>query len=90
MSDALQKNKYNTKKVGIPELRHFLYKSRSTAQFTRPEFEAPYLTKEEQHRLFGLYQYMHHRIHSSSRPLKILFHVGQYETLLGWVSSISA
>ena len=43
------------------------------------------MTAEQQERLFGLYHYLHHRIHSSARPLKILYHVGQYETLLGWV-----
>jgi hypothetical protein len=37
-------------------------------------------------RLMGLYQYLHHRIHSPARPLKILFHVGMKETVLGWVT----
>lgn len=36
-------------------------------------------------RLFGLYLYLHHRIHSAARPLKILCHVGTREMLLGWV-----
>ena len=63
-----------------------MYKSRSTAQYTSPQLEAPYNTEEEQDRLFELYIYLHQRIHSTSRPLKILFHVGPYETLLGWVS----
>jgi hypothetical protein len=39
-------------------------------------------------RLMGLYQYLHHRIHSPARPLKILFHVGMKETVLGWVSHL--
>ena len=72
--------------VAIPDLRHFLYKSRSTAQCTCPEYEAPYAAADEQQRVRGLYQYLHQRIHSNTNPLKILFHVGQYETLLGWVS----
>ena len=36
-------------------------------------------------RLFGLYLYLHHHIHSSGQPLKILCHVGCKEMLLGWV-----
>jgi hypothetical protein len=55
------------------------------AQYTSPELEAPYLSNEEQERLFGLYLYLHNRIHTSVRPLKILYHVGKHETLLGWV-----
>ena len=85
ISDSLLRDSYSIKKCGITDLRHFLYKSKSTAQYTSPELEAPYLTAEQQERLFGLYHFLHHRIHSSSRPLKILYHVGQYETLLGWV-----
>ncbi|CAH1784209.1 unnamed protein product [Owenia fusiformis] len=85
--EALTKYTYSISQVGIPDLRHFMYKSRSTAQFTSPELESPYHTASEQERIFGLYQYLHHRMHSTSRPLKILFHVGSYETLLGWVTS---
>ena len=86
ISDSLRKDNYNISKCGISDLRHFLYKNKSTAQYTSPELEAPYLSPEQQERLFGLYHYLHNRIHSSSRPLKILYHVGQYEALLGWVS----
>lgn len=41
-------------------------------------------------RLFGLYLYLHHRIHSAARPLKILCHVGTREMLLGWVSEVKS
>ncbi|WAR25300.1 MON1A-like protein [Mya arenaria] len=86
ISDSLRKDSYNISKCGISDLRHFLYKNKSTAQYTSPELEAPYLSPGEQERLFGLYHYLHNRIHSSARPLKILYHVGQYEALLGWVT----
>ena len=92
---------------------HFVYKSRSTSQYTSPELEAPYNDHEEEERsvqvaavcflmwflivfmfcvfvhhyfrLFGLYLYLHHHIHSSGQPLRILCHVGSKEMLLGWV-----
>ncbi|BFZ08837.1 hypothetical protein BsWGS_11876 [Bradybaena similaris] len=83
---SLKKRSYSIQACSITDLRHFLYKARSTAQYTSPEFETPYHTKEEQERLFCLYYYLHDRIHTSGRPLKILFHVGPYETLLGWVT----
>ncbi|KAK3102519.1 hypothetical protein FSP39_011920 [Pinctada imbricata] len=86
IGDSLTKTSYSINQCGITDLRHFLYKSRSTAQYTSPEVEAPYLGTEEQERLFGLYQYLHHRIHTSARPLKILYHVGPHETLLGWIT----
>ena len=72
--------------VGIPEVWHFLYKSRSTTQLTSPEYTAPYSRVEERARLFTVYQSVHDRMHSAARPLKILFHVGKSETVLGWVS----
>lgn len=89
MNNSLAHTRYRIGEVGIPDLRHFLYKAKSTAQYTSPEYEAPYITEEEQSRLFHLYHYLHGRIHSTGRPLKILFHVGQYETLLGWVSKLA-
>lgn len=52
-----------------------------------PEMEAPYSSDEEKMRLLDLYRYMHSRIHSTSRPLKLIYHVAERETLLAWVSS---
>lgn len=86
ISDSLSRNSYSIKQCAISGLRHFLYKSRNSAQYTSPELEAPYLSQDEQERLFGLYQYLHHRIHSGCRPLKLLYHVGPHETLIGWIT----
>lgn len=93
--------------VGIPDLWHFVYKSKGTLQYTAPRITHPYTQDEDRKRflicsvsrsscsamsvvfrLMGLYQYLHHRIHSSVRPLKILFHVGSKETVLGWVRKL--
>lgn len=50
-----------------------------------PEMEAPYSSEEEKMRLLDLYRYMHGRMHSTSRPLKLIYHVAERETLLAWV-----
>jgi len=76
---AIPRSNYSVLDVGIPGLRHFLYMSRSTMQFTAPCFEAPYNTKAEQMRLFRFYQYMHHRAHMRARPRRIHYVVGQTE-----------
>lgn len=47
--------------------------------------EAPYSSEEEKMRLLDLYRYMHGRMHSTSRPLKLIYHVAERETLLAWV-----
>ncbi|KAG9067613.1 Vacuolar fusion protein mon1b [Linnemannia hyalina] len=73
--------------TGIPGLRHFLYKSRVNVQFTMPELTEPYATTTARKRLLRQYQNMNERMHRKTRPLKLLFHVGEQETLLGWVTS---
>ncbi|XP_024126743.1 vacuolar fusion protein MON1 homolog B [Oryzias melastigma] len=85
---------YSVSQVGVSDLRHFMYKPfdvpdnhRQLTQFTSPEMEAPYSSEEEKMRLLDLYRYMHSRIHSSSRPLKLIYHVAEKETLLAWVTS---
>lgn len=70
----------------MPELRHFLYKSKSTAQFASPAVEPPYHTPEAAERLLAQYQALHHRLHNVARPLKLLFYQLETDAMLGWVS----
>ncbi|KAK4304254.1 hypothetical protein Pmani_013009 [Petrolisthes manimaculis] len=86
INTAIRSSAYTVKAVGAPELRHFLYKSKTTAQFTCPQFTPPYDSDEEQRRVFGLYQLLHHRVHSAARPLKMIYLVMDTHTLLGWVT----
>ncbi|XP_068598851.1 vacuolar fusion protein MON1 homolog B [Brachionichthys hirsutus] len=85
---------YSVSQVGVSDLRHFMYKPfdvpdnyRQLTQFTSPEMEAPYSSAEEKMRLLDLYRCMHSRMHSTSRPLKLIYHVAERETLLAWVTS---
>ncbi|KAI4884936.1 hypothetical protein NFI96_025358, partial [Prochilodus magdalenae] len=79
--------------VGVTELRHFLFKPLDVSdrysqlsQFTSPEVEVPYSTAKERIYLMDLYWHLHSRIHSTSRPLKLLYHATERETLLAWVT----
>ncbi|KAK2821402.1 hypothetical protein Q7C36_020745 [Tachysurus vachellii] len=85
---------YSVSQVGVSDLRHFMYKPfdvpdnhHQLTQFTSPELEAPYDSEEEKMRLLDLYREMHGRIHNTSRPLKLIYHVGLRETLLAWVTT---
>lgn len=87
ITESLEQNKYKASDIGIPEIRHFLYKSKSTSLFTSPTYEAPYVTRAQQDTLLSLYQYVHQRFHSPTRPSRLLFHIGKSEAILGWVTS---
>ncbi|XP_053551590.1 vacuolar fusion protein MON1 homolog B isoform X2 [Bombina bombina] len=94
LSNALRGSSYSASLVGVPELLHFVYKPldipetyRQLPQFTSPEAEGPYSSAEERQRLFDLYRYLHCRIHSTTRPLRLIYHVAEKETLLAWVTS---
>lgn len=81
------KSQYKASDVGIPEIHHFLYKTKSASLLTSPMYEAPYSSQSEQDRLLSLYQYVHQRLHNSRLPVRLLFHVGKSEALLGRVTS---
>ncbi|CAO3626159.1 unnamed protein product [Cunninghamella echinulata] len=78
---------YTIADIGIPKLLHFMYKSKSHIQFTCPAYTGVYADSTNQKRLYRLYQYAFDRIHTRARPLKLYFHRGENEVLLGWITS---
>ena len=77
--------------VGIQEIRHFVYKSKSASMCTSPEYDAPYTTPADQTRLMSLYRHVHHRTHCAvpalGQPaLKMYFVRGAAETVIGWTT----
>ena len=93
--------------VNLSDIRHFMYKSRSIAQFIEPAFDIPYATgssvsnmaspgvsqgqsasslSPDLERISSMYFRMHSRLHSHSRPLKLIYWVSDYENWIGWVS----
>uniref|UniRef100_A0A3Q3QEV0 Vacuolar fusion protein MON1 homolog n=1 Tax=Monopterus albus TaxID=43700 RepID=A0A3Q3QEV0_MONAL len=87
MKEALKCPSYPVAQVGIPELRHFLYKSKSSGLYTSPEFPMVYQSDEEKERLMGLYQNLHSHMHHPNRPLRTFYRCGETENLLAWVTS---
>lgn len=82
---SITAKRYTTEDMEVPEMRHFLYKSKAIAQFTSPALPPPYSSRTElRERLFRHYQFVHHRMHSAARPLKVYFHSTADEVLLGW------
>ncbi|KAK4694121.1 vacuolar fusion protein MON1, partial [Phenoliferia sp. Uapishka_3] len=80
--------------LGIPGLRHFLYKSRAYVQVTSPAYEGDYVEEENKFRLITLYQRIHDSLHirpatlGSSRPAaKLVYLRTEHEAVLGWTSS---
>ncbi|KAJ8258606.1 hypothetical protein COCON_G00176180 [Conger conger] len=87
LQEALQAPSYPVAQVGIPELRHFVYKSKSSGLYTSPEIPIPYQCEEEQERLMRLYQYLHSRMHHPTRPLRSIYRCADKENLLALVTS---
>ncbi|XP_043277441.1 vacuolar fusion protein MON1 homolog A [Venturia canescens] len=87
INESMNRTSVTTAEIGLPQMRHVLYKCRSTAQFWSPGFQPPYTKDKEIERLLGLYQCLHHRLHAPSRPLKLIFQQLDRETMLAWVTS---
>ncbi|XP_030231531.1 LOW QUALITY PROTEIN: vacuolar fusion protein MON1 homolog A [Gadus morhua] len=87
LKEAVKTPSYSVDLVGIPELRHFLYKSKSSGLFTSPELPGVYQSEEGQERLMGLYQELHSRLHHSTRPLLSIYRCGETENFMAWLTS---
>ena len=81
---SLQEGEYVLPSINIPNLLHFLYKSNSTSQFTRPAYTAPYNTEGEQTRLFRLYQLVHQKVRQLPTPMNVYLHTTDSESILCW------
>lgn len=68
--------------AGFPEIRHYLYKCKSTAQFYQPSLSPPYTLSQE--RLTEVYKKAHQQLHCASRPLKLVFERTTQEAILSW------
>ena len=78
--------KYDPSKIGIPDIKHFLYKSKTTAQFTGSEYVSPYLDEKSQERLQNIYLLLQGQLHAASRSAKLVYYTGKLENVFAWVS----
>merc|ERR1712241_634066 len=83
---AITNSRYSTQAIELPELRHFLYKSRTSAQFTSPVYAPCYNLPEARRRLGGVYLAIQNRFLSASQPLKLVHHCSRHEVVLGWLT----
>lgn len=86
IKNAVETASYTTSSIDLGEVRHFLYKSRTSAQFTSPLFSPCYQTQHDRKRLNSLYLSMQNRFHSVSLPLKLAHYSTHNETVLGWLT----
>ncbi len=87
IAEALAKGRETTEALGVPEIRHFLYKAKSASQFAFPAApSAPYEGEADMSRLRGHYLRLQEALHSPSRPLKLQWRGEPRENVLGWVS----
>ncbi|KAG8951705.1 Vacuolar fusion protein mon1 [Tulasnella sp. 424] len=77
--------------LGIPGLRHFIYKSRSHVPSVVPGWEDPYVDPDEKRRLITLYENVHDAVHARSGqpggPLKLYSVNTEEECILGWITT---
>lgn len=83
---ALSNSAYTTGSLELGEMRHFVYKSRTAAQFTAPQFSPCYSSPGDQRRLYRLYLSLQNRLGAHSRPLKLTHLATSNETVLGWLT----
>lgn len=68
--------------AGFPEIRHYLYKCKSTSQFYQPSLSPPYTKHTD--KLMSLYQTTHQSLHCTTRPLKLAFEKNSDYAILAW------
>ena len=86
LETALSTTQFSTASIDLLEMRHFLYKSRTSAQFTSPIYSPCYMLPESKKRLDGIYLSVQNRFLSLSQPLKLCHYATQHEIVLGWLT----
>lgn len=74
--------------IGMPELKHFLFKDNKILQYFVSDYGLPYTNNPaEQQRIFDIYQKLYHKLHNTTNSLRIIYIQQKYETVLGWMTS---
>lgn len=67
--------------TGVPELRHFVYKSEVLSQLMQSAYGQPFTTKRAQKQLFRRYQHIYSRLQQGNT---LYYEVSEVATLAGW------
>lgn len=87
INEAMSYKGINLKAISIPEIRHFIYKSKSNAQLLCSEITVPYNSAGEFERLRSIYCDAHHNMHNTTRPLKLIYEMKEKEIILAWITT---
>eukprot|EP00096_Caligus_rogercresseyi_P012764 TRINITY_DN5456_c0_g1_i1.p1 TRINITY_DN5456_c0_g1~~TRINITY_DN5456_c0_g1_i1.p1 ORF type:complete len:502 (+),score=157.00 TRINITY_DN5456_c0_g1_i1:63-1568(+) len=86
MLESLKLCHFDAKSIGVPEIRHFLYKSKISGQFTSTTYGPPYNIQQDKRRLVDLYFILNNRLHSATRPAKLIYYSGSLENIMCWAT----
>lgn len=81
INDSLKTVPETSQQTGFPELRHYLYKSKSTNQFYQPAIGPPYPIYRD--KLLILYKNAHDRLHTG-KALKFIYDRSETEVIFSW------
>ena len=81
-----KQNRIKTSTIGIPEIKHYVYKSKSTAQFLTSHDPMYDNGTEARIRLNKIQNLLKSRLHSQTRAYKLLYYGGPSENVIAWVS----
>ena len=71
----------------MPEIKHFMYKSKTTAQYLT-SCDTFYDDNTRRTRLKNIYFILKKRLLSLNRPSKLLYFSGSYESAIAWVNNL--
>lgn len=84
ISAALAASSYECSSLQLPDIRHFLYKSKTSAQYTAPLPAACYRAPDQMKRLNSIFLSLQNRFNVTSRPVKLCYRATSSELVLGW------
>ena len=88
MEDLLleKEDKIKVTTIGIPEIKHYVYKSKGSAQFLTSHDSKYDIGTEARIRLNKIHSLLKARLHHQSRAYKLLYYGGSSENVIAWVS----
>jgi len=87
IDNGLENAEYDCQSLDLPEIRYFVYKSRTSAQYTSPSPGLCYRTPDQLLRLHSIFLSIQNRFLVASRPVKLSYFATSNEIILGWITN---